>query len=216
VGGGSGRIAQNDKNLGAEESNSSFDQRHNLSGNWIIELPFGPNRAFLNKGGVMAKILDGYSVSGNYTFATGGYATPSYSGTAAEIASGAGGSLRPNRVPGVPIAGAGSLKSWFNTNAFAGACSTTVVIPYCLAAGTYGNASRDSIELPGTVSVSTSLSRTVQLGETRSFEGRVNVSNVFNTVQYSGVYTTINQPTFGQVSGAAGMRSFSFVARFRF
>ena len=50
--GGSGRIiAQNDKRLDLEEGNSSFDQRHNLTGNWVLELPFGPNRAFFNKGG---------------------------------------------------------------------------------------------------------------------------------------------------------------------
>ena len=78
VGGSGNSIAQNDQNLGAEESNSSFDRRHTLSGNFVIEPPFGPNRAFLNKGGVMAKILDGYSISGNFTFASGNFATPTY------------------------------------------------------------------------------------------------------------------------------------------
>ena len=205
VGGSGSSIAQNDQDLAAEESNSSFDVRHKLNGNWIIELPFGPNRAFLNKGGVWSKIMDGYSVSGSYTFATGAFATPAYSGTTAEISSGAQGSLRPNLVPGQSISGAKTLKSWFNTAAF--------VAP---AAGTYGNASRNSIELPGTVSVNGSLSRTVSLGETRSFEVRVNANNVFNTVQYSGVSTQINSSTFGQVTSAAAMRSLSFVARFRF
>jgi trimeric autotransporter adhesin len=205
VGGSGSSIAQNDQDLAAEESNSSFDVRHKVTGNWILELPFGPNRAFLNKGGVWSKIMDGYSVSGNYTFATGAFATPAYAGTTAEIASGAQGSLRPNLVPGQSISGAKTLKSWFNTAAF--------VAP---AAGTYGNASRNSIELPGTVSVNGSLSRTVSLGETRSFEVRVNANNVFNTVQYSGVSTQINSSTFGQVTSAAAMRSLSFVARFRF
>ncbi len=79
IGGSGNSIAQNDQDLGAEESNSSFDRRHSLNGTFIIEPPFGPNRAFLNKGGVWAQILDGYSISGNFTFATGGYASPSYS-----------------------------------------------------------------------------------------------------------------------------------------
>jgi uncharacterized membrane protein YgcG len=206
VGGSGSSIAQNDQDLDAEESNSSFDVRHKVTGSWIWEPPFGPNRAFLNKGGFWSKFLDGYSVSGGYTFATGTFATPQYSGTPAEIASGAGGSLRPDRISGTSIAGAKTLKSWFNTAAF----STP-------AAGTYGDATRNSIELPGTVSVNGSLSRTVSLGETRSFEARITANNVFNTVQYSGVYTQINQPqTFGEVSGAAGMRSFTYVARFRF
>ncbi len=205
IGGSGSSIAQNDQNLQAEESNSTFDVRHKLSGSWILELPFGPNRAFLNKGGVWSKIMDGYSVSGNYTFATGTYATPVYSGTPQEIAAGARNSLRPDLVAGQPILGSGTLKNWVNKDAF--------VPP---GEGTYGNASRNSIELPGTVSVNGSLSRTVQLGDTRSFEGRVNVSNVFNTVQYAGVFTTVNSANFGQVSSAANMRQFSFVARFRF
>lgn len=216
VGGSGNSIAQDDQNLGAEESNSSFVRRHTLNGSFVIEPPFGPNRAFFNKGGVIAKILDGYSISGNYTFSSGGFATPSYSGTALEIAAGAGNSLRPNRVPGQAIAGARTLKSWFNTAAFAGGCSSTVIVPNCLPDGAYGNASRNSIVLPGTVSINGSLSRTISLGETRSIEARINANNALNTVQYSGVSTQINSPTFGQVTSAAGMRSFTYSARFRF
>jgi hypothetical protein len=205
VGGSGNSIAQNDQNLGAEESNSSFLQRQNLTGNWVYEPPFGPNRAFLNKGGLLAKIFDGYSISGAFTFATGSYLTPSYAGTSAEIAAGAGNSLRPNRVPGVSIFSAGSLKSWFNTAAFSAP-----------APGTYGDASRNSIEGPGTVSTSGSLSRTVSLGETRNFEARITANNIFNTVQYSGVGTSITSGQFGQITSAAGMRSLTYTARFRF
>ena len=205
VGGSGNSIAQDDQNLGAEESNSSFVRRHVLNGNFVIEPPFGPNRAFLNKGGVISKILDGYSISGNFTFSSGGFATPSYSGTALEIAAGAGNSLRPNRVAGQSITGAGTLKNWFNTAAFAKPLD-----------GTYGNAARNSIVLPGTVSVTGSLSRTISLGETRSIEARVNANNALNTVQYAGVSTQINSPTFGQVTSPAGMRSFTYLARFRF
>ena len=176
-----------------------------MTGNWVLELPFGPNRAFLSKGGVWSKVLDGFSISGDFTFASGNYATPVYSGTTAEIQSGAGSSLRPNRVAGQPIQGAGSLKSWFNAAAF------TAPLP-----GTYGNASRNSIELPGTVLVDGSLSRTASLGDTRSFEARVTASNALNTVQYSGVGTVLNSPTFGQVTSAAAMRQLTFVARYRF
>jgi hypothetical protein len=214
-GGGGGSIAQDDSHLGAEEANSTFDHRHTLSGNFVIEPPFGPNRAFFNRGNVWSKIMDGYSISGNFNFSSGGFATPSYSGTAQEIAAGANG-LRPNRAPGVPIAGAGSHTSWFNTNAFVGLCDPLNPVPYCLNAGEYGTASRDSIEMPGTVSVSASLSRTVSLGEMRSIEARMNASNVLNTVQYSGVDTSVNSSTYGQVTGVAGMRSFTYNMRFRF
>jgi hypothetical protein len=205
VGGSGNSIAQNDQDLGAEESNSSFDRRHVLSGNFVIEPPFGPNRAFFNKGNLTSHILDGFSVSGTFTFASGGWATPQYSLTAEEIAAGAPSSLRPNRVAGQSITGPQNHLEWFNTAAF----STPLE-------GTYGNATRNSIELPGTVAVSGSLSRTVSFGGTRSLEFRVNANNALNTVQYSGVDTTLNSQTFGQVTSAAAMRSLSYNARFRF
>jgi len=205
VGGAVGSAVQNLFNLAAEEGNSSFDQRHNLTGNWVYELPVGPNRAFLNKGGFMAKVLDGYSVSGSFTFASGNYLTPSYSGNEAEAATGNVYQQRPNRVFSQPLKGPGTVGEFFNTGAF--------VAP---GSGQYGNASPGSIEGPGTVSVNASLSRTVDFGETRSFEARVTASNVFNTVQYSGVNTTLRQPNFGEVNSAAGMRTLLVQARYRF
>jgi hypothetical protein len=61
-----------------------------------------------------------------------------------------------------------------------------------------------------------SLSKTMDLGETRSMEIRATINNVFNTVQYSGVNTTEDSPTFGEVTSVGQMRSFQFMARFRF
>jgi hypothetical protein len=61
-----------------------------------------------------------------------------------------------------------------------------------------------------------SLSKTMQMGDTRSMELRATANNVFNTVQYAGVDTNMASPTFGQVLSAAAMRSFQFNASFRF
>ena len=147
--------------------------RHRLTGNWVIELPFGPNRAFLNKGGVLSRLLDGFSYSGDYTFATGNYYTPQYSLSATQIAAGGLYTPRPDRDFSIPIAGTGSAFDWFNKAAF--------VAP----ANGFGTASRNSIRGPGVVGVDTSLSRTTQLGETRSFEARITASNFFNYFEYS-------------------------------
>ena len=197
-------IAQNDKRLDLEEGNSAFDLRHQVTGNWVAELPFGPNRAYFNKGGRMPKVLDGFSISGDFNFATGLYYTPQYNSTAAQIAAGGTYTLRPDRVFGTPIGGSGNVFNWFNKAAF--------VSP----ANGFGSASRNSIEGPGTVAIDTSLSRTVSLGETRSFEARVTANNVFNTVQYSTIDTALNSATFGQVTGTAAQRSLTFTARYRF
>ena len=203
--GGTGTVvAQNWQDLLAEESNSSFDIRHQLTGNFLFELPFGPDEHFINTGW-LAHTLSGISASGTFTFSTGEPLTPHYEATVDEVARGTTASQRPDRVPGVSLtAGGGSLYNWFNKNAF-----TTP-------ANTYGTASRYSIPGPGTVSVNASLSKTVRFSETRTFEMRATANNVFNTVQYSGVDTTLGSGTYGQVTAAAGMRQFSFNARYRF
>jgi trimeric autotransporter adhesin len=204
IGGTTPTVAQNDMDLNAEEGNSSFDIRQQLTGNWVLELPFGPNRMFLSKGGFWSRALDGFSLSGDFTFSTGSYFTPHYVSTVAETATGSNNSLRPDRVFSQPIPGQGTVLNWFNPRAF--------VTP----ANGFGTASRGSIEGPGIVAVDASLSRTVALGEARSFEARVTANNVFNTVQYSGIDTTLNSQTFGQVTSTAAMRRLTVLARYRF
>ncbi|QNI38452.1 TonB-dependent receptor [Edaphobacter sp. 4G125] len=206
IGGSTAVPAQNDLDLNAEEGNSSFDIRQKLTGNWVFELPFGPNRAFFSQGGFWSKALDGFSASGDFTFATGTYYTPHYTATIDATATGTNNSLRPNRDFSQPIAGSGTILNWFNKTAFTTPSPTIV----------FGTASRGSIEGPGTVAVDGSLSKTVSLGEMRSFEARITANNVFNTVQYSGIDTTLNSRTFGQVTSTANMRQFTFTARYRF
>ena len=204
IGGTGSSIAQNDQALNLEESNSSFDVRQRLTGNWVFELPFGPNRAYLNQGGVLAHVLDGFSLSGSFTFATGAYFTPSYSSSAAQALAGGIYPLRPDRVLTQSLRGTGTLHNFFNKDAF--------VAP----ANGFGTASRYSIQGPGTVAADASLSRTVPLGDTRSFEARVSATNVFNTVQYSGINTIVNSANYGQVTSAAGMRALLVQAQYRF
>ena len=197
-------VAQDWQNLRAEEGNSSSDQRHRVSGNYLYELPFGKDKFWITSG-VGAHILEGFSISGNFTFATGTPLTPSYQAAVSDVANGTAGTLRPDRVPGSSLmASGGSLKEWFNTSAF--------VAP----AGTYGTASRNLIPGPGTIQNNMALSKTMQLGGTRSMELRATANNVFNTVQYSGVDTNAASPSFGQVTSAGTMRAFQFTGRFRF
>jgi hypothetical protein len=206
IGGSTAVPAQNDLDLNAEEGNSSFDIRQKLTGNWVLELPFGPNRAYFSKGGFWSKALDNFSLSGDFTFATGTYYTPHYVAPIGATATGTNNSQRPDRVFSQPIHGSGTILNWFNKAAF-------IPPPQD---NPFGTASRGSILGPGTVAVDASLSRTIPLGETRSFEARMTANNVFNTVQYSGIDTTYNSRTFGQVTSTANMRRLTFTARYRF
>lgn len=204
VGGIGNAVAQNWQDLLAEESNSSFDIRNQVSGNFVYELPFGADKTYLTSG-TAAKLFEGLSVSGTYAIATGEPLTPSYVASVSDVARGSAGSERPDRVPGVSLkTAAGNVNQWFNAAAFT------------QPAGVYGNASRYSIGGPGTITVDGSVSKTVSFGETRSLEVRATADNLFNTVQYSGVDTQLGSESYGQVTSTAAMRQFTFIARFRY
>lgn len=208
VNGSSVNIAQDWTNIAAETGHSGQDVRHQVSGTYLFELPFGPDKYWVTTG-VPAHVLEGLSVSGSFNFASGSWLSPTATYTTTNVECGTAGALRPDVVAGQSISsGGGSLHRWFNTSAFTGVAGATC--------SSFGTAPRNSIQGPGTVTNDMSLSKTENLGDTRSFEIRAIMSNVFNTVQYSGVNTTYGTPTFGQVSSVGQMRQFKFMARFRF
>ena len=204
-------VAQNQQDILAEEGNSSFDIRHQVTGQWLYELPFGPNIRYFTGDSWWGHALSNLSISGTFDFATGVPLSPHYQASSSDVARGSAGSERPNRVPGSSLtAGGGSLRRWFNVGAF------TAPINPVTGAPEYGNASRNSIPGPGTVAVDMSLSKTIHFGGTRSLELRGTANNVFNTVQYGTVDSYIGTPTQGQVTSAASMRQILLLARFRY
>jgi hypothetical protein len=216
VGGTGSVVAQNWQDIAADFGNSSFDVRHKVSGTYLYELPFGKDKFYFTTGR-MSHILEGFSISGSYTFATGTPLTPTLQASQSDVGRAVTGTGRLDRVPGASLMeGGGTLHRWFNTNAF------TVPVPDAYG-NSFGTASRNLIPGPGIVQNNMSLSKTMQLGETRSMEIRATADNVFNTVQYTGVDTTYATShdanlsnAFGQVTSAGAMRSFQFMARFRF
>jgi len=208
VGGVGGVGAQNWADFSDEEGNSSLDQRHKVSGNYVYELPFGQDKHWLTTGHA-AHVMEGFSVSGNFTLASGMPLTPVFAGSQLSVACGTGGTFRPS-LTGAPLQ-LSSGRQWFSTSAFSEPASDPLY-----PCGTFGNAPRNFITGPGTVQNSMALSKTVGLGETRSLEIRATINNVFNTVQYSGVDMNAASPTFGQVTSTGSMRSFQFTSRFRF
>lgn len=201
---GANCTAQNWQNILAEESNSSDDIRHRVQGSFVYELPFGPEAHVLTTGW-FGHVLANMNFSGTYEIATGNPLTPHYEATVADVSRGTTASLRPDRVPGVSLSsGGGTLNNWFNKDAFAPP------------AGVYGSASRYSIPGPGTLSVDMSASKSVRFGDRDNLELRATAANIFNTVQYSGVDSTLGDASYGEVVSTAPMRQFTFMSRFRF
>ena len=205
IGGGGTNVAQDDQNLAAEWGLSSFDRRQQLSTNLSVELPFGPNRPWLTQPGVRQALLRDWRLSTTFTWQTGTPYTPRVTGAVADVARGTNGTLRAN-YNGQPISlGTATIDQFFNTSAF--------TVP---AAGTFGSASRNLIVGPGSTLLNAQISRDLRLGATRVVSLQLNANNLLNLVNYAGIDTVVNSPTFGQVLSVRPMRSMQLNLRFRF
>ena len=71
VNGSSGTVVQDWQNLAAQEGHSGLDIRHQVSGTYLFELPFGPDKFWVTSG-AGAHILEGFSVSGSFNSPAGG------------------------------------------------------------------------------------------------------------------------------------------------
>jgi hypothetical protein len=217
IGGGGVVVAQDPFDIAADRGLSSFNQTHKFTGNWIAELPFGDGHRYLQRG-PLSHILNAWSLSGDFTIASGLWYTPRVLGNSFDIDRGVSGSLRAD-VTGEPITIANpSASAWFNTAAFC-APSTSSGTPNVCANpnGTaFGDAGRNIIQGPGEVLVDMSLSKTITIKESRALELRIQGANIFNFINYSAINTVVNSAQFGEVTAASSTRRVTFIARFRF
>jgi trimeric autotransporter adhesin len=208
LGGGRTTVAQNDRDLAAEWGLSSFDRRHQISANMNVELPFGPNRKWLSGGGFFSTLLEGWRVNSTFTWQSGTPYTATVTGAAADVAQGTNGTLRAN-YNGEPIQISNpTIDQFFNTSAF------TSPTP-----GTFGNSARNLIIGPGSKQLNMNLARDVRLGNARSnrtMSIQLTATNLLNLVNYAGLNTNVNSPTFGQITSVRGMRTMQLNFRFRF
>jgi hypothetical protein len=205
IGGGAVVVAQNDLDLAAERGLSSFDQRHRLTADYVVELPFGTGKAFLNNPGALSKIFGDWMWSGDFTIASGTPFTARVIGDFADVARGTNGTLRAN-YNGLPIGLSDpTVAQWFNTAAF-------TVPPL----GSFGDAGRNTIIGPGSVVFDMAISKTFPMKDLMGLEVRAEAFNVFNHANFTAIDTNVNSPTFGQVISVGNMRRMQFTTRFRF
>jgi hypothetical protein len=203
--GGRATVAQDDANLGAEWALSSFDRRHQLAADMNVELPFGPNGRWLTSGNLLSRIVEGWRATVNMTWQSGTPYTPTVTGSAGDVLGGTNGARRAD-YNGAPIhISDPTIDLFFNTDAFS--------VP---AAGTFGSASRNLIIGPGSRSLNADFTRDVRMGGNRSLTVSLRANNLLNLVNYSGIDTRVNSPTFGQITSVQGMRSMQLNLRFRF
>jgi len=209
--GGKGRnVPQNSFDLEAERALSTFDVRNKLVINHTYEFPFGEQRHFLNRGGVAARIIGNWQISGVTTLQSGSPSTATVAGNQSNNnGSGVFASERADAT-GLPISlprAERGTEGWFNTAAFA--------LP---PSGQLGTAGRDTITGPGMVNFNMSLGRFFTFSREKNLRARfsIDTTNIFNHPNYSGVATTISSENFGWVTGVGAMRAVTLSLRFNF
>jgi hypothetical protein len=197
---GSPTVAQNWRNLNAERSLSSFDQRNLVSLQTQYATGMGLGGGSLLSGW-RSTLLKGWSFLTMITVASGFPQTPLYLAPVPET--GVTGSIRP-QYTGAPLY---SPPAGLNLNPAAYAAPL---------AGHWGNAGRNSIIGPGEFTLNASIARTFQIHGRYHLDLRVDSTNALNHVTFTDWDTTINSAQFGLPVAANSMRSLQTTLRLRF
>jgi hypothetical protein len=179
---------------------SIFDVRHNLVVNAVYELPFGPSKSYLNSGGVMGKIVGGWSLSSLGLWHTGHPLTISMNISPAQLPDGNDQTTQwPDLVPGVPVLLPGSGQKYtlpINPAAFApppldpaGAGlgldqnGNPVCNSSCGLVSRFGSAPNGLIRALNAWQIDLALMKTTSITERVAVEFGVQAFNIFNHVQ---------------------------------
>jgi hypothetical protein len=196
----------------------------------VYDLPVGRGRQF---GAGMSRIADaaigGWRLSNIFLWQSGPFESPYFddgqgdpSGTGSGLdgtAAGFDGGHRlqhPDRVPNVSYKPAGRTRlAWLNPGAFTcpgypgwqpgTACTTgSGSGPFPNPIGRFGNAQVGSVVGPGTVNLSTGISKTISITERLKLRAEGTFTNVLNHTNLSDPNMDISSGSFGLISNAIG------------
>jgi Carboxypeptidase regulatory-like domain/TonB dependent receptor/TonB-dependent Receptor Plug Domain len=179
---------------------SDYDVRHRLAVNYVVELPFGKGKKYLDSG-VGATLLGGWTWSGIYAWRSGRPFTVNQSSNNVGTS-----------MTGLPNASGATnfpktVDQWFTADGFQAVTS-----------GTFGNELRNQYRGPSYNSFDMSLSRGFHVGPRVLTTLRWDVFNVFNTVNLGLPNRNLSSlSTLGTISSLAGdARIMQFSARLGF
>jgi len=193
-------IAQNWRDLSAERSLSSFDQRHLLSvqGQYTSGVGLGGGTLL---SGWKGRLFKDWTASVQVNAGSGLPETPIYlapvTGTAIT------GTIRPDYT-GAPLYAA-PAGLFLNPAAYAAPAS-----------GQWGNAGRNSITGPAQFTLNASLARTFRVSDRLSLDLRFDSTNALNHVNFTAWNTAVNSAIFGLPEAANAMRAIQTTLRLRF
>jgi hypothetical protein len=187
---GSNAFPQNSRDFEPWYGPSDYDVRHRFSANFVWALPLGNN--------VIAR---DWTLSGIYTAHTGHPFTVTQSNNNV--------GLNMTGLPNVSgdTDGPKTVDQWFNKAAFS-------TVP----SGTFGNEERNRLYGPGFQNVDMTVQRALKFGPRLAATLRLDIFNVFNTVNFGIPNKDIATPsTFGTITGlASDPRTMQLAIRFAF
>jgi len=202
-GGGNGGDAgaQNDNNWAAERARSYTDIRHRFVVSYVLELPFGAGRSFLNRTGWSDAVIGGWEFSGVTAVQTGFpitiFSDQDYSNTGS-------GNHRPDRTcTGV---GPRTAEEWFDPS-----CFTVAPLQQALAAGTprFGDSGRNILDGPGEFTWDGALLKTFSLYERLKLQFRLEAFGMLNHQNLGNPNATIGPSAtdIGLITSSTGQRN---------
>ncbi len=152
---------------------SDFDRPHNLNITSIAELPFGPNRRWLNDGGVVSQIVGGWQVNNILSFYSGTPFSVTASGTSLNAPES---DQRADQVKSDVeiLGGIGRDNAYFDPLAFKPVTEAR-----------FGTASFNSVRGPGVASWDLGVFRQFQFHGTMNLQVRMEAFNVTNRPRFS-------------------------------
>ncbi|HUB34858.1 MAG TPA: hypothetical protein VMA31_17610, partial [Bryobacteraceae bacterium] len=201
--------AVNPLNPNLSKAISAFDMRHNFVVSYNWKLPFEK----LVHGRL--RLAEGWALSGVTRLSTG-FPVTLYNNNDTSLLGTIPNGINNNGVD-TPNYTPGALE--VNTNPRNGKPAFNSALFSLPALGQIGTADRRFFYGPGIANFDAALHKSVQLGETRTMELRLEAFNVFNHAQFYGaaaVNGNVTSANFGQIVSAAAPRLIQLAARFSF
>ncbi len=186
VGGGESNGPENVNCVACDKGPSVFDIRNGVTANAVYELPFGPGKRYFNAGGVLGKVVGGWSFSSIGLWHTGHPLTITMNISPTQLPDGNDQTTqRPDLVPGVPLLLSGGVQNHtipINPAAFAPPPLDPAGASYGLVSR-FGDAPNGLIRALDSWQVDFALMKETRITERVSAQFGVQVFNIFNHVQ---------------------------------
>jgi len=197
----SGNPPMDNRNARLDRGNLDSIRVHYVAANYVLDLPFGRGRRWLNSvSGVADHIIGSWQLAGIIAVGSG----QPYSVTFTSSTQGWPSSRAD--IVGDPSTGNATIIRWFNPSAFA------VPAPF-----NYGNSARNMLFGPGIFSWDASLFKDARLSEKVSLQFRAEFFNLPNHANFGLPASNISVPaTVGRISSAGAARDIQFGLRLAF